>query len=317
MSASNAPSRQSAARPSMPRVLRLLGLAPLPIAHLFGACIGVIAWAFSASYRRKLDTNMAQAGYRPGAVRRQAIVQAGRMIAECPWVWTHHPRAVIRKVLLSSTEALEIAEQRGRGVLILTPHLGAFEVAARFYAARRPITVLYKPPKIDFVRRWLEAARSADGVTAVPPTIGGLRTMLRTLRRGDIVGLLPDQVPTEGDGEWANFFGKPAYTMTLPQRLTEMTGCTVVLATAERLSLGRGWRLHFEVLPDVPTPAVVNARFEGLIQRMPGQYLWGYNRYKLPPGVAAADAGMVVAEAQPDVVELTNEPDLRHKLPQQ
>ena len=78
--------------------------------------------------------------------------------------------------------------------------------------------------------------------------------------------------------------------MTLPQRLVEMTGCTVVLATAERLSWGQGWRLHFELLPDVPTPALVNARFEGLIRRLPGQYLWGYNRYKLPPGVPEAHA---------------------------
>jgi KDO2-lipid IV(A) lauroyltransferase len=285
----------------MPPLLRLLGMVPLPIAHGVGAITGALAWALSPSYRRKLDGNLAQAGYRSGTVRRQAVLHAGRMIAECPWVWTHHPRRVIRKVLLSSTEALEVAERRGRGVLILTPHLGAFEVAARFYAARRPITVLYKPPKLEFARRWLAAARSADGVTAVPPTIGGLRTMLRTLRRGDIVGLLPDQVPTQGDGEWANFFGKPAYTMTLPRRLTEMTGCTVVLATAERLSLGRGWRLHFELLPDTPTPAVVNARFEGLIRRLPGQYLWGYNRYKLPPGVS--EAGRVEVVDLPPVDE--------------
>ena len=274
----------------MPALLRVLGMVPLPVAHVIGAIAGALSWAFSPGYRRKLDTNLAQAGYRAGPVRRQAILHAGRMIAECPWVWTHHPRRVIRKVLLSSTEALEVAERRGNGVLILTPHLGAFEVAARFYAARRPITVLYKPPKIEFARRWLAAARSADGVTAVPPTVGGLRSMLRTLRRGDIVGLLPDQVPTQGDGEWADFFGRPAYTMTLPQRLVEMTGCTVVLATAERLSWGQGWRLHFELLPDVPTPALVNARFEGLIRRLPGQYLWGYNRYKLPPGVPEAHA---------------------------
>ncbi|MEZ5659351.1 MAG: lysophospholipid acyltransferase family protein [Burkholderiaceae bacterium] len=303
----------------MPPLLRLLGLVPLPIAYWVGAITGALAWAFSPGYRRKLDNNLAQAGYRHGPVRRQAILQAGRMITECPWIWTHHPRTVIRKVLLSSTEALEVAERRGRGVLILTPHLGAFEVAARFYAARRPITVLYKPPKIAFARRWLEAARSADGVTAVPPTVGGLRTMLRTLRRGDIVGLLPDQVPTEGDGEWANFFGKPAYTMTLPQRLVEMTDCTVVLATAERLSWGRGWRLHFEVLPDLPTPSVVNSRFEGLIRRLPGQYLWGYNRYKLPPGVFAADiTGEVVQpDIQRDIAQLVDDPVLTPKLPHQ
>ncbi|MEZ5740041.1 MAG: lysophospholipid acyltransferase family protein [Burkholderiaceae bacterium] len=300
----------------MPWLLRLLGVVPLSVAQAVGGAIGVIGWVASPGYRRKLNSHLAQAGYKPGPIRRAAIVEAGKMIAECPFVWTHTPRAIIRKVLLSSTEALEVAEQRGKGVLILTPHLGSFEVAARFYAARRPITVLFKPPKIEFVRRWMVAARTNEGVEAVPPTIGGLRRMLRTLRRGDIVGLLPDQVPTEGDGEWATFFGKPAYTMTLPQRLVEMTGCTVLLATAERLSWGRGWRLHFEILPDVPTPAVVNARFETLIRRLPSQYLWGYNRYKRPPGVPASGTeGVVVAPESVDEVVMAEHVSMAPKLP--
>lgn len=280
-----------APRSRLPWLLRLFGMVPLSVARAIGSVLGVIAWSTSPSYRRKLAGNLALAGYKPGPVRRRAILEAGRMVAECPYIWTHPPRAIGRQVLLNSTAMLEEAERRGKGVLILTPHLGSFEMAARFYAARRPITVLYKPPKIEFVRRWLVAARAVEGIQAVPPTVGGLRTMLRTLRRGDIVGLLPDQVPTEGDGEWAPFFGQPAYTMTLPQRLAEMTGCAVVLALGERLPGGQGWRMHFEPLNETPTPAVVNARFEILIRRLPAQYLWAYNRYKRPPGVDTAAGG--------------------------
>ncbi len=269
----------------LPLALRVLGTIPLSIASLLGRLVGIATWLASPSYRTKLTDNLRMAGFGPGRVRRSAIMEAGRMITECPYIWTHKPRHIGRRVLATETESIEHAERRGKGVLILTPHLGSFEMAARFYAGRRPITVLFKPPKLEFVRRWLVAARSVDGIQGVTPTVGGLRTMLRTLRRGDIVGLLPDQVPTEGDGVWAPFFGQPAYTMTLPQRLVEMTDCAVVLAVGERLSGGKGWRMHFEPLNELPTPAVINARFETLIRRRPEQYLWGYNRYKRPPGV--------------------------------
>lgn len=269
----------------LPLTLRILGTIPLSVASLLGRLIGIMTWVASPGYRRKLSDNLRIAGFGPGHVRRSAIMEAGRMMAECPYIWTHKPRHIGRRVMATETATIEQAERRGKGVLILTPHLGSFEMAARFYAGRRPITVLYKPPKLEFVRRWLVAARSVDGIRGVTPTVGGLRTMVRTLRRGDIVGLLPDQVPTEGDGVWAPFFGQPAYTMTLPQRLVEMTGCSVVLAVGERLGGGKGWRMHFEALDELPTPAVINQRFETLIRRRPEQYLWGYNRYKRPPGV--------------------------------
>lgn len=271
--------------PKMPLALRLLGMVPLFVASALGRLAGILTWLASPSYRRKLTDNLRMAGFGPGRVRRQAIMEAGRMMAECPYLWTHKPLYIGRRVLATDTEVIERAEARGKGVLILTPHLGSFEMAARFYGGRRPITVLYKPPKLAFVRRWLIAARSVDGIQGVTPTVGGLRTMLRTLRKGDIVGLLPDQVPTEGDGVWVPFFGQPAYTMTLPQRLVEMTDCSVVLAVGERLRGGKGWRMHFELLTEVPTPELINQHFERLIRRLPEQYLWGYNRYKRPPGV--------------------------------
>ncbi len=272
----------------LPLLLGLLGRVPLGIARAIGASLGVLCWICSPGYRRKLQKNLEIAGYGKGQVRRQAIVQTGRLIAESPYIWAHTPRQIgeLIQVNCSPEHAAQIAEaeSKGNGVIILTPHLGAFEVAARYYATHRSITVLFKPAKLKWVNKWLVAARGVDGVDAVPTTVGGLRSMLRTLRRGDIVGLLPDQVPTDGDGEWSTFFGEPAYTMTLPQRLVEMTGCAVVLCVGERLPGARGWRMRFEPMTELPTPDAVNKRFETLIRAMPGQYLWGYNRYKHPPG---------------------------------
>jgi len=99
--------------------------------------------------------------------------------------------------------------------------------------------------------------------------------------------VLPDQVPGEGAGAWAPFFGRPAFTMSLPERLAAQTGAAVVLAVGERLPGGQGWRLHLERMHEPPTPERLNHRLEGLIARLPGQYLWAYNRYKQPAGVAA------------------------------
>ena len=295
----------------LPPVLSLLGRVPLGVARAIGAALGCVCWVCSSGYRRKVRTNLKIAGYDDGKVRRQAIAQMGRLIAESPYIWAHTPREIGERIQVncSPEDAAQIAqaEGRGNGVLVLTPHLGSFEVAARYYATHRLITVLFKPAKIKWVNRWLAAAREVDGVNAVPTNIGGLRSMLRTLRRGDIVGLLPDQVPTDGDGEWAHFFGQPAYTMTLPQRLVEMTGCSVVICVGERLPGARGWRMRFEPMNEAPTPEAINKRFERLIRQMPGQYLWAYNRYKQPPGNEAPNKRPVVSPLASAVSDATGQ----------
>jgi KDO2-lipid IV(A) lauroyltransferase len=282
---------------------------PLSVARSIGAGLGFVCWACSPGYRRKVRANLKIAGYDDGKVRRQAIAETGRLIAESPYIWAHTPREIGERIQVncSPEHAAQIAqaESRGNGVLVLTPHLGAFEVAARYYATHRQITVLFKPAKIQWVNNWLAAAREVDGIKAVPTNIGGLRSMLRTLRRGDIVGLLPDQVPSDGDGEWTHFFGQPAYTMTMPQRLVETTGCSVVICVGERLPGGRGWRMRFEPMHELPTPEAVNKRFEELIRKMPGQYLWAYNRYKRPPGADAVDEKPVAASLPSNLSDAT------------
>ena len=110
------------------------------------------------------------------------------------------------------------------------------------------------------------------------------------MRKGETVGLLPDQVPPQGLGVWAPFFGQPAYTMTLAARLAQQTGAAVMLAWGERLPWGRGYVVHFEPLieslgpPDdlAQSATVINRAMEQLIMRCPQQYLWGYHRYKQP-----------------------------------
>jgi len=273
----------------LPPVLSLLGRVPLSVARTIGAGLGFVCWVCSAGYRRKVRANLKIAGYDDGKVRRQAIAETGRLIAESPYIWAHTPREIGERIQVncSPEHAAQIAQAEGRGNGV--------------------ITVLFKPAKIKWVNNWLAAAREVDGINAVPTNIGGLRSMLRTLRRGDIVGLLPDQVPTDGDGEWANFFGQPAYTMTMPQRLVEMTGCSVVICVGERLPGGRGWRMRFEPMNELPTPEAVNRRFEKLIRQMPGQYLWAYNRYKHPPGNETANKKPVATPMASQLTDATGQ----------
>lgn len=264
------------------RLLRLLGRLPLGVLRALGAALGLMALAGSGSYRRKLRGNLRQAGYPGWAMTLKAAAEAGCTLGELAWVWCRPVAAVAARVRADHLAPLEEAERRGRGIIFVTPHLGGFDVTARYYAARAPIVVMFKPPKQAWLRPLVEMSRNADGLRAVPAASSGVRAMLRALRAGGAVGLLPDQVPALGEGEWAPFFGAPAYSMTLPRGLVMATDAAVVLAAGIRIP--GGWRLHLETFEGVPEPSELNARMQALIQRWPAQYLWGYNRYRQPAG---------------------------------
>lgn len=274
---------------------RLLARLPLRWVQFAGARLGRATLVLSSAYRGKTSRNLAQAGLLEPARLRHCAEQVGRAAAETPFVWFGAHQRVEAMISLEGQDVLDRARAAGRGVILLTPHFGCFEAAARAVARSGPITVLYKPPRIAAMRRLVEAGRESPGVRPVPATGVGVRGLLRALKRGEAIGVLPDQVPSDGDGVWAPFFGRPAYTMTLPQRLARLTGAAVVMASGERLPQGRGWRVRCEALEGEPTPEAVNRAMEALIRRQPDQYFWGYNRYKVPPGVAAPEAGEGVA----------------------
>ena len=180
----------------------------------------------------------------------------------------------------------------------MTPHLGCFEitaqaVGARYHAGHGPITVLYRPARQAALTEVIETARRREGLETAPTTLAGVRQMIKALRRGQAVGLLPDQVPPQGQGVWSPFFGEPAYTMTLAARLIQQTGATPLLVWGERLPRAQGFRVHIQPFPetlsaDLDTAvAQINRAMEGLIRQCPQQYLWGYGRYKKPRDAAA------------------------------
>jgi Kdo2-lipid IVA lauroyltransferase/acyltransferase len=180
-------------------------------------------------------------------------------------------------------EHVESALARGKGIIFLTPHLGCFEITSLYYAAQQPITVLYRPPKQKWLQPMIEAGRARGKASLAPATGQGVRDLLMALRRGEAVGILPDQIPYQGEGEWADYFGRPAYTMTLASRLAEKTGATVIMAFGERLPFGRGYHIHLTPLAEdsINTVAGLNAAIESQVRQCPEQYLWNYHRHKI------------------------------------
>jgi KDO2-lipid IV(A) lauroyltransferase len=265
-------------------LFRLLALLPLPILHAVGAALGWVTFLASGTYRRRFLENARQAGYELAQVR-SAVAETGKLLAELPRLWFGRPAAIEWE----GTELVEAAQAQGRGIVFLTPHLGCFEVTAQGYARHfGPVTVLYRPARKPWLRGLVESARGRANLATAPTTLAGVRQMLKALKSGEAVGLLPDQVPPEGLGLWAPFFGREAYTMTLSTRLAQQTGAAIVLAWGERLPWGRGYRVHFRPWPSavaadpVGAAAQVNAHMEELIRECPQQYLWGYERYKKP-----------------------------------
>ncbi|HPA92021.1 MAG TPA: lysophospholipid acyltransferase family protein [Quisquiliibacterium sp.] len=270
-------------------LFQLLGRLPLPLLQAAGAVLGCAVFVLSGAYRRKVLANLAAAGL-PHTLAWSCAAHAGRMVGELPWIWFRPRDQILARVFCDDLSAYEAAERAGRGVLLMTPHLGCFEVSARHYASRAPITVLFRPPRQAVLAPLYAAARNQDAMRSEPANLSGVRALMRALRRGEAVGLLPDQAPGQGEGRWSPFFGRPAYTMTLPGRLAQSSGAAVVLVACERLPRGRGWRLHLVPMAEVPEPDALNRALERLILRWPEQYLWGYNRYKRPAGAEAPPA---------------------------
>jgi KDO2-lipid IV(A) lauroyltransferase len=277
-------------------LMRLAARIPLGILHALGALLGWAAYGTSPTYRRHLRGNLEAAGYRDAATRRAAIAGAGRMVAELPAVWLR-TRAEVRALVraIDGREHVEAARAAGKGIVFLAPHLGCFEIAARAAAGEFALTALYRPPKRAWLRSLVERARaSGGGMRLVQADFAGVRELLAALARREAVGILPDQVPGEGRGEWAEFIGRPAYTMTLAAALAGRADCACLLAWGERLPGGAGYVLHIRPLPDaLPGEQPVrrqNRAIEALIRERPAQYLWGYNRFKRPKGAPARPA---------------------------
>ncbi|MFD2365288.1 lysophospholipid acyltransferase family protein [Pseudoduganella sp. GCM10020061] len=272
-------------------LFRFLSLFPLRFLHALGAGLGWLVYGLSPSYRRRMRDNMALAGFSQHLS--QAVSESGKAILELAFVWCAKPERVNAHATVENWEHVQSVLDAGRGIVFLTPHLGCFEITAQQIALRTPITVMYRPPRKSALKPLVEGARARNNLHLAPANLSGVRILAKTLKKGLPVGVLPDQVPQEGEGVWADYFGRPAYTMTLPAKLAQLGHAEVILVYAERLPKGRGFVVRFVPFEGdlTGTPAeqarAVNKAMEDLIARAPAQYFWSYNRYKQPDGVEA------------------------------
>jgi KDO2-lipid IV(A) lauroyltransferase len=275
-------------------LFRVLSVFPLPLLHALGSALGWLVYLASPSYRRRLDANLAQAGY--GHCRNAAVAEAGKAIVELAFVWCAKPEGVARHASVENWEHVQATLDAGRGIVFLTPHLGCFEMTAQQIALHTALTVMYRPPRKSALKPLVEGARARHNLHLAPATLAGVRILAKTLKGGQPIGLLPDQVPQQGEGVWAPFFGRSAYTMTLPAKLAQLGRAEIILVYAERLPAGRGYVVRFVPFDGdlAGTPAeqatAINRAMEQLVARCPAQYFWSYNRYKKPEGVAAPES---------------------------
>jgi Kdo2-lipid IVA lauroyltransferase/acyltransferase len=283
------------------QMLKLFRFLPLFIVHAFGATIGGISYFFNRKVNALAQTNLEKSALYPDAadLKKSLFINAlesGKSIIETFAIW-FKPQAKVLQMVddVSGWGDVETALAAGKGLIFLTPHLGCFEITSLYYGARQPMAVLYRPPRQRWLLPLILAGRQRGKIALAEANSHGVKQLLQALKRGEAIGVLPDQAPFEGEGEWAPFFGRPAYTMTLASKLAQKTGAQVFMAFGERLNFGRGYHIHIRPIAagGIATPALMNAEIERTIAECPTQYLWRYARYKVrhqtpPPDYVAS-----------------------------
>lgn len=278
-------------------LFRLLGRLPLSLLQAVGSLLGGLVFLLARSERRRAAAHLALAfpDRVPAGLAWQSARAAGRTLTELPYLWQRPIEEVVGRVAsVDGWEHVDAARARGDGVMMLTPHVGCFEITAQYIATRHPITVLYRPPKSEAFHPVMVHGRTRGQMKPAPADNSGVKQLLKALRKKEMIGMLPDQVPQSGEGVWAPFFSRPAYTMTLAARFSALDKVTTLFIFARRLTGGR-YSIHVRP-PTVPLEGTleertveINREIEKIVLDAPDQYFWAYNRYKAPHAEAAAE----------------------------
>lgn len=274
-------------------LMHLLARLPLPVLHAMGASLGRWARRLPNRQRRNALINIAICLPERGraeqvALRDEALRESGKTYLEIAHLWLR-PTAEVLGLVREVRGAEHLRRPDGRGLIVLSPHIGAWELAGLYLAAQGPTAIFYKPQK--YLDSLILAARRRSGAELAPITSKGIRRLVQALERGDYVGILPDQEPKAHKGStFAPFFGVPALTMLLVNRLARRAEVPVVFLFAERLAGEAGFRLHCIPAPegidsadDKVAARALNLGIERCIRTCPAQFLWSYKRFRRRP----------------------------------
>lgn len=269
---------------------------PLPILHFLANGLGWLFYHAVPRERQRIEHNLqiAHLPHRRTDVLAvcQEIVKGG---LELPVAFFRQPEEISQLFRqIHGWHHIQAALNAGEGLLLMTPHLGSYDLAGRYISEHLPfsLTAMYKPPKIKAFDKIMQQGRVRGKGKTAPTNLQGVKQIIKALRAGEATIVLPDHVPdpNEGDGVWVYFFGKPAYTMTLASKLAQVKNVRPLFFVGERLPKGQGFALHIEPLSgclngDKQHDAqIINNNIEKWIRRFPSQYLFAYNRYKDPTG---------------------------------
>ena len=270
-------------------ILKLLAKLPLCVVHLLGSALGWASYLSAKKYANLIHQNLKLSGLAKDKVSFQKtlhrnISETGKAFLETFAIW-FKDYSKLKNWYQGCTgwEHVEAALAKDKGIIFLTPHLGCFEITSLYYGQFHPITVLFRPPRQSWLMPLISQGRQRGKVSLAPANAQGVKLLLQALKRGEAIGILPDQAPHEGEGEWVSFFDRPAYTMTLASKLAKKSGAQVLMAFGERLSNGRGYHIYIKPIEQggIDTPALLNQELEKAIAERPSQYMWIYDRYKI------------------------------------
>jgi len=278
------------------RLLKLAALLPLPVAHGFGVLLGWLFYLLPNKKRRITLRNLELCfPDMPLARRRKlarlSLIETGKGAFEKPILLFCSAKRLLRQVRdKTGHQHLASAIDSGRGIIICTPHLGDWELIGLYCSTLRPMTNLYRPQRSSEIDTLIQQGRQRLGAKLVPTDVNGVRALYRALAKGEMIGVLPDQNPGKGTGVFVPFFGVNTNTMVLLPRLAHKYTPVVLYSYAERLSWGRGFRLHFvpasEDLASADLHTAASSLNQGLeqeIRKMPQQYWWSYQRFRRRP----------------------------------
>lgn len=274
-------------------LLSLLSRLPLCAIRWLGGAIGIISLRLSNKSAKRLPHNLLITGLAtPETVvqmTRDTAKSLGMTLVEAALIAWRKDRKLIDK--LSSVDesfyAVKSLMEAGQNVVFLTPHIGNFEVAVKYFAYHLPmnIQILYKPSKDPVIEEIMLSGRSEDNITPVPTTRKGVISLIKHLKNGGCIGVLPDNVASGGDGEWVKFFGQDVYATSLAAKICQMQNTHVVIVQNLRTKTG----FSSKCIPFKPSNNETHdimqelySAIELLVREAPEQYYWSYDRFRHP-----------------------------------
>lgn len=227
---------------------------------------------------------------------KQSIQATGQTILETGacWKWSLDKCAAhIQRIEGEDLFAERVNDERG--LILLMPHLSTWEILHPVLTKHTAFTAMYKPPKIRPLDSWMQAVRNRTSAVMVPANRKGVMELIKALKAGKTVVVLPDQEPERESGAFAPFFGVDALTITLIHGLATKSNAQLLLVNAKRLPEAKGFDVEFVDANSVNCESQLesltqmNALIEQAVRQIPEQYQWEYKRFKRRPDGGKAD----------------------------